>query len=303
MQVVDLFCGVGGFSAGVLETGSPVLGVDNDDLMVRLWAANTKGTGKLADLWQEVALIGCDGPSLSHAISSSYSVVHQPLHIHISPPCTTLSKARRNTERAGENAASGMAYLRESLDFLRGMDAKSWSIETVSTPLVQECLREYQEDHDDFKFAWTVVDAADYNSPSTRIRIIAGNPGMIRELRQIPVSRVSVVDAFRRAGIEPAAEYIKNNTKTRKKQPCIRPNSTQCHTQTASHPLIWCTAEGVTVRCLNVRETAIIMGFPEHWLLPKSSRAAIKALGNAVPPSLSHAIMRAAKTCADNTES
>jgi site-specific DNA-cytosine methylase len=86
MQVVDLFCGVGGFSAGVLETGTPVLGVDNDDLMVRLWAANTKGTGKLADLWQEVALIGCDGPSLS---PSSDSVVHQPLHIHI-PHQSTL---------------------------------------------------------------------------------------------------------------------------------------------------------------------------------------------------------------------
>ena len=293
MQVVDLFCGVGGFSAGVLETGTPVLGVDNDDLMVRLWAANTKGTGKLADLWQEVALIGCDGPSLS---PSSDSEVHKPLHIHISPPCTTLSKARRNTERAGENAASGMAYLRESLEFLRGIEAKSWSLETVYTPLVQECLREYQEKHTDFELAWTVVDAADYNSPSTRIRIIAGNPGMIRALRQIPVSRVSVADAFRRAGLEAHSGYIKNNTKTRANRPCVRPISTQCHTQTASHPLIWCTAEGVTVRCLNVRETAIIMGFPEHWLLPRSSRAAIKALGNAVPPSLSHAIMRAAIT-------
>jgi site-specific DNA-cytosine methylase len=137
MQVVDFFCGVGGFSAGVLETGLPVLGVDNDDLMVRLWAANTKGTGKLADLWQEVDLlmrIGCDGPLLSLADISSSDSVHQPVHIHISPPCTTLSKARRNNERAGENAASGMAYLRESFEFLRGIKAKSWSIETVSTP-------------------------------------------------------------------------------------------------------------------------------------------------------------------------
>ena len=49
-----------------------------------------------------------------------------------------------------------------------------------------------------------------------------------------------------------------------------------------------------------VRETAIIMGFPEDWLLPTSTRAAIKALGNAVPPPLSHAIMRAA--CAADTD-
>ena len=42
--------------------------------MVRLWAANTKGNGKLADLWQGVETLmptrlGCDGPLLSLAFT------------------------------------------------------------------------------------------------------------------------------------------------------------------------------------------------------------------------------------------
>ena len=53
MKLVDMFCGVGGFSAGAREFAKPVLGVDNDDVMVRLWAANTKGKGQLAELWRD----------------------------------------------------------------------------------------------------------------------------------------------------------------------------------------------------------------------------------------------------------
>ena len=86
-----------------------------------------------------------------------------------------------------------------------------------------------------------------------------------------------MADAFRRCGIgDLPADYIKNNSKTRTRQPCLRHISQPCHTQTASHPLIWCTSEGQTVRCLYVQKTAKIMGFPLDWMLPTTSRAAIK---------------------------
>lgn len=197
-----------------------------------------------------------------------------------------------------------LSYLCDSLAFVCRNQSRSWSMETVSTPLVHNCLIQFKEDNPNFEMDWTVVDAADYGCPSTRVRIIVGNPGLVHHLRQVPVGRISVSNAFRLAGVERLpAEFIKNNTKTRSGRPCVRHVSKACHTQTASHPLMWCTADGQTVRCLNVQETAIIMGFPAEWMLPTSSRAAIKALGNAVPPSLSHAIMRAAKACAADTDS
>ena len=83
MEVVDVFCGVGGFSEGASAHAMPILGVDNEDSMVRLWAANTKGRGLLAELWAE---------------DVNWPVKNARLHIHMSPPCTALSKARRNPE-------------------------------------------------------------------------------------------------------------------------------------------------------------------------------------------------------------
>jgi site-specific DNA-cytosine methylase len=44
MQVVDLFCGLGGFSAGAIEAGAEViLGVDHDSVPLKLWVANVPG--------------------------------------------------------------------------------------------------------------------------------------------------------------------------------------------------------------------------------------------------------------------
>lgn len=274
MEVVDIFCGIGGFCAGAREYATPILGVDNDDLMVRLWAANTKGKGKLAKLWVDAI---------------EWPPLHARIHIHISPPCTTLSKARRGPLCMSD----GVEYLRESLTF--ACRSQSWSMETVSTPLVREFLHKFKEDNPVLGMDWVVLNAADYGCPSTRIRIIVGNSDLVSKLRQVPVRRVSVSDAFRMAKVDSLpAEYIKNNTKTRARRPCVRHVSKQCHTQTASHPLVWCTEDGHTVRCLNVEETAIVMGFPRDWILPTSSRAAIKALGNAVPPPLAAAMMFAA---------
>ena len=53
-------------------------------------------------------------------------------------------------------------------------------------------------------------------------------------------------------------------------------------TVTASHPLIWSTRDGTTVRCCTVAESAVLMGFPRGWQLPQGSRAGLRAVGNAV---------------------
>ena len=44
MKVVDLFAGLGGFSAGALSAGGEViLGVDHDPVPLKLWSANVPG--------------------------------------------------------------------------------------------------------------------------------------------------------------------------------------------------------------------------------------------------------------------
>ena len=80
MQVVDLFCGLGGFSAGAIAAGATVvMGVEHDSIPLKLWAANTPGSKAV------IALLGPGGDAVELPVPCS------TLHVHLSPPCTDLS--------------------------------------------------------------------------------------------------------------------------------------------------------------------------------------------------------------------
>ena len=69
---------------------------------------------------------------------------------------------------------------------------------------------------------------------------------------------------------------------------------TRFFTVCAGHALTWCDARGGTVRVMTARDSATLMGFPSTWALPKGSRAAQRAVGNAMCVALSKAIVHAA---------
>lgn len=277
MDLVDLYCGVGGMSAGAMECGCNIhTGVDYDDAVLRLWAGNTGGKPCIANLWRDAV---------------SLPPPRRDLHVHLSPPCTELSNARSHTSAHGIQV--GLDGIRRALDFILQRQYTSWSLENVSTPAVRKALQKYVDVAPQL-VAYTNIDAADFGVPTTRRRLIAGPPALIHRLRETPAHRVSVAEAFRAAGIALPASYIKNNTRSRNGCPCIRSVHGPAHTATASHPLTWCKSDGTTVRCLTVAESAVIQGFPSHWLLPYGSRAGIRAVGNAIPPPLGAAIMKAA---------
>ena len=156
--------------------------------------------------------------------------------------------------------------------------------------VVVECVAELARQHPT-RVAYVVLDAADYGVGSNRTRCIASTPAVITALKQMPVQRVSVAEALAAAGLPLPAEHLKSNTSNRDGTPCMRSTQQPAFTVTASHPLIWCTRAGVTVRCLNVAESAALMGFPPDWKLPLGSRAGLRAVGNAVPPPLARAVM------------
>ena len=108
------------------------------------------------------------------------------------------------------------------------------------------------------------------------------------------MSRLTVAAAFEYAGLALPATHIKSNTNNRDGTPCIRSVQQQAFTVTASHPLTWADAHGTTVRCLNVQESALLMGFSPTWKLPEGSRLGIHGVGNAVPPPMAAAILRCA---------
>ena len=275
LRVVDAFVGIGGFTCGALEAGCEVVcGVDNEDHVLRSWAANSHAQAVCAT-------IGTDEVPWPEAAPD--------LHVHFSPPCTALSKARSRAPHA--EVEGGLDMLRFSLELILEKGYANWSLENVATVSTKTLLESYRSRHPD-KIAYTILDCADFGVPQTRVRLVASTPNTIRLLKQQPVRRASVKDAF--AGCALPSQHIKSNTTNRDGTPCVRSVQEPAFCVTASHPLTWCTQNGTTVRCLTPRESATIQSFPKHWQLPKGSRAGIRSVGNAIPPPLAGAIVRCA---------
>ena len=309
MRLVDAYCGTGGWSAGAIAAGcTPVLGIDCDNVPLQLWAANCAPAGRAA-----CATLGTDEPI-------DWPEAEPDVHVHLSPPCTSLSKARAGSAPA-ESVAAALDAVRWSVQLVLDRGYASWSLENVATPGVVACLRDLAQQHPT-RVAFMVLDAAEYGVPSSRVRLIASTPEAIRALKEVPVRRVSVAEAFSVAGVPLPSDWIKSNTTNRDGSPCVRSvrrhparcpphissRRTLTHaaatplrqvqqpsfTVTASHPLIWARRDGTTVRCLTVAESAVLMGFAPGWKLPSGSRAGLRAVGNAVPPPLACAVMTAA---------
>ena len=282
MRVADLFAGLGGFSAGALAAGAQVvLGVDHDPVPLKLWSANVHGArAVLATLGTEQELTELPPPSPS-------------LHVHASSPCTDLSIARGRSA-SSEDVDEGVRLLQWSLDLVLKRGDRSWSIENVSTPTTRRLLAEYASAHPD-RVAFATLDAAEFGAAQSRVRLIAGPPALIKLLQEMPSSRrVSVREAFAEQGQEAPAPCFKNQTRGRDGLPCRRSVEEQAFTVCASHALTWAERNGRTVKVMTARDSAVLMGFRTSWRLPKGSRAAQRAVGNALCVSMAKAIMQAA---------
>ena len=282
MKVVDLFSGLGGFSAGAIAAGAEViLGVDHDPVPLKLWSANVSG-GRAV-----LSSLGSSGDAVSLPPPSPH------LHVHASTPCTDLSPARGRSATPAD-VASGVCMLRWALDLVLERGDYSWSLENVSTPKTREVLADYAARFPE-KVAFATLDAADFGSPQTRIRLIVGPRALVKLLQEMPSSRrVSVREAFASHGLEVPAAYLKNQTRGRDGEPCRRSVEEQSFTICASHALTWANRDGQTVKTMSARDSAVLMGFDAAWRLPKGSRAAQKAVGNAMCVPMSRAIVQAA---------
>jgi hypothetical protein len=110
MDVVDLYCGCGGMSAGAIQSGCRVVaGVDCDDVVLRLWAGNTGGKACVATLWRDPVTLPPPRPNL---------------HVALSPPCTSLSNAQRSA--TAEAKEEGLDAIRQSIDWVLKHCAIRW---------------------------------------------------------------------------------------------------------------------------------------------------------------------------------
>lgn len=289
ISICDLYVGLGGFSAGAIAAGANVImGVDCESVPLRMWSANVpSGRAVLARLGPGGDTIGLPAPSPG-------------LHVHLSPPCTELSLARAgNTTAAG--VQDGLGQMRWALDLVLERGDQLWSLENVSTPATRALLTEFADRFAD-RVAWATLDAADFGAPQSRTRLIAGPPALLRVIQQMPTARrVSVREAFTTHGLALPAGYYKNQTRARDGTPCMRSVEEPGFTVCASHALTWCDGSGRTARVMTARESAVLMGFPTRWRLPRRSRDAQRAVGNALSVEMARAIVEAAASVLSGT--
>lgn len=284
--VVDLFCGIGGFSCGARQAGHHiVLAVDNNKDLLQCHAQNS--------------------PDCQHVCTELPAELPLPVsgkwHLHGSPPCTKLSimqPIQPQDER--EHAIDLVAWF---LNLALTAGATSWTMEQVAHKAVISQLEELKRRHP-LKADWLCVDAVNYEVPQRRRRVIAGSPFLIANLRffRSKKRKLTVRDVLP----NPPCEFLRNSLYSRPDpstgekvevalQDKLRSVDKASFTILATGHLKWATSDGTVLRHLKGAEKALIQTFPVDYALPKSNMDSLVGVGNAVPPRLAQILMTPTK--------
>ncbi len=302
VPIVDLYCGVGGFSTGARAAGHHV------ELAIDCWPAAIR--------WHSANHTKTDHHCLKLPHPVLESLVPPPRtrwHLHGSPPCQLLSKAY-NTESHSQRWDEGLENIRFYLKFAMEREPASFTMEQVATPVVLRLMEEYKTNFPEF-VDFMIVKMEEFKVPQARHRVIAGSPWLIQRLRDTrdPFGRVR---ARNLCPTQPAtAVGIKGSTGTKGKKHLKRATSTTPVFKTPSNvvdmdrrqkrgglgmpaptviggnKLRWTGPSGKTIRYLTLREHATFQTFPTNYAFPEDGKDAQLLCGNSVPPLFAQHLM------------
>jgi DNA (cytosine-5)-methyltransferase 1 len=281
-RVVDLFCGLGGFSQGAVDAGhTVVLAVDN---------------------WKEA--LGAhrrNHPRTAHACMSLGPDTEEDLvtlirkhvpegcewHLHGSPPCQKLSKMA--AVKVGMAVDAGMEMVCWYLKLVLRLKPTTWSFEQVNIGELRGLMQFAKFLYPD-TLSYDVVHMDEYGVPQSRRRMIAGSPCLMHALRTDTSLRAPapvVTDVLKppsnavymrsSVGMTPTAERQERHGD-------VRPVASLCWTCTATHPHAWLTVDRAHIREFTNEEQMLLQTFHKKTKLPERRQDAVRAIGNAIPP-------------------
>jgi len=280
--VVDLFCGLGGFSYGAEAAGHRVaLAIDCDADALAYHRVNHPRAKHV-----QMALGKAAEASLHALISEVVEQGHR-IHVHGSPPCTAFSTAG-NGRGVNHHASDGMHHVRWFIEFVQELSPDSWSFENVCNPAIAAYLTSRGVRHANFNLSH-------YGVPQTRRRCLAGTgrliDAMLHDRSLHPPRPTTPLDVL---APPPNAAYIRSSC-GRRTRAWHRPLNvpTWCVLAGAKH--MFTTADFRSIRELSCRDLSALQTFPPTHQLPShmsTKRVRTRLLGNAVPPAISERLLR-----------
>ena len=165
MQVVDLFCGAGGFSAGAAQEGCEiVLAVD---ACAEALATHEHNHPEAAHFVLELP---CALPFPRSG----------PWHLHMSPPCQKFSLAN-NTDRRQDDSVEALGLVEWCLKTALASGAQTWTFEQVASKAILHTLEAHRRRAPN-AVAYYVFDFLHLGVPQTRRRVVAGTPWLVAAL-------------------------------------------------------------------------------------------------------------------------
>ena len=327
IAVIDLFCGMGGFSQGAIDAGAEViLSVDSWDNAVKVHKENHP----------DVKIIKMELGHPSHyrmfkRLVDEYRAKGYHVHIHGSPPCQALSNASRR------DASEGMPLVLWFLDLVERCDPDSWSMENVVP--VRKRLPEGPPS--------LVLNSADFGVAQTRRRCYAGEgwvaaPSHSKEewlgvidvlphlnelalmdsgrsssktsginprtgkkeggsgplFREVNQPSYTVMSSPRVLKVNTAGGGASNSRRVNSQDSLIELPSKTIHNNRPSLR----TDEPQKIRSLTLPETLILQGFNPDYKLDsaKTQKNRWTMVGNAVPPPVAAAVIRGVQNAVFN---
>ncbi|KAG5181028.1 S-adenosyl-L-methionine-dependent methyltransferase [Tribonema minus] len=274
LAVVDLFCGIRGFSEGAAQAGASVV------LAVDSWASALDAHASRhpeALHWREE--LGGDVAEFAARVRAVVPPGAR-LHMHGSPPCQQLSSLKQGGDRV-----EGLRLVTWYLNLVDALAPDSWTMEQVPHPAVLALLRERGA-------PFRVLRFDDYGVPNRRRRAIAGTVDFDALRRKPAPSARSVVSPHE--DISAFSALTDGNTRGRGEGPVPRSLGLVSTTVTRSHPRLLDQSRRRT-KMLGLPALLALQSFP-----PDFSTAGLRVedartmIGNAVSPAVALELIRAA---------
>ena len=292
-RVVDLFCGLGGFSQGATRAGhTVVLGVDN-------WQEGLKAHRRNHPHAAHACLkLGPETEAELEALIHRAVPKGSEWHLHGSPPCQKLSKMKavrpdKEGKRVDEDTKeAGLRLVCWYFQLVIRLKPTTWSFEQVVVGelrgLLQFASILYPTDFD-----YAVVRMERYGVPQSRKRFIAGSPALIHRLDTDESLREPAPIITEILKPPPNAVYMRSSVgrsphagSVFRESRCgdVRPIASLCWTCTASKAHAWLDAGKYHISEFTIDDIRKLQTFDARTKLPPRRSDALRAIGNAIPP-------------------